>query len=133
MAKWEYHGEYKAIRCGTNIEKEQKEALGYGGRIIEVLRCTACNKLTFLDNSIRYDYCPHCGDKMQQYWEPVYPTWEEWLQSVGVMESAECIKNLCQRELLVDGIVAHAIPTRKVLDPIPADIAEKLGIEPKEG
>lgn len=65
--------------------------------------------------------------------EPVYPTWEEWLQSVDVMESAEHIKNRCQCELLIDGIVAHAIPTRKVLEPIPADIAQKLGLQPKEG
>ena len=70
MAEWEYRGEYKVIRCGTPIEKQQKEALGYGGRVIEKLRCTACNKLTMVDSSIRYDYCPHCGEKMLQYWEP---------------------------------------------------------------
>lgn len=64
--------------------------------------------------------------------EPVYPTWEEWLQSIGVMESVQSTKERCQRILLVDGIVAHAIPTTKVVEPIPADIAEKLNIKPKE-
>lgn len=39
--------------------------------------------------------------------EPVYPTWEEWLTTLGVQSFNELSK------------------------PIPADIAEKLGIEPK--
>ena len=67
-----------------------------------------------------------------EHQEPVYPTWEEWLQSVGVMESSQGLIRRIQSQLLIDGIPAHAIPTRKVLEPIPADIAEKLGIEPKE-
>jgi len=47
--------------------------------------------------------------------EPVYPTWFEWLKSVGTlpMEQTMCHRGLEQ--------------------PIPADIAQKLGIEPKEG
>lgn len=39
---------------------------------------------------------------------PVYPTWEEWFRSLGV-------------------------ENRKVNEPIPADIAEKIGLKPKEG
>lgn len=39
--------------------------------------------------------------------EPVYPTLAEWLRSIGL---------------------AH----HRMIDPIPADIAEKLGLEPKE-
>lgn len=39
----------------------------------------------------------------------VYPTWENWLTTLGVQSFNELSK------------------------PIPADIAEKLGIEPKEG
>ena len=51
--------------------------------------------------------------------EPKYPTWYEWLVSVGVLginKDRDCI--MLKPEL------RH---------PIPADIAEKLGIEPKEG
>lgn len=40
--------------------------------------------------------------------EPVYPTWENWLTTLGVQSFNELSK------------------------PIPADIAEKLGIAPKE-
>ena len=39
----------------------------------------------------------------------VYPTWENWLTTLGVQSFNELSK------------------------PIPADIAQKLGIEPKEG
>ena len=119
MAEWEYVNEIKVIRCGTSIEREQKEALGYGGRTIETLRCSKCHKVTFVDNSIRYDYCPHCGAKMKQYWEPQYPTWGEWLMSISVISG-----------LFPKGAI-DALGNLK--QPIPADMAEKLGIEPKEG
>lgn len=64
--------------------------------------------------------------------EPVYPTWEEWLQSVGVMESSEGLLRRTKGQLYIDGIPAHAVPTAKVLQPIPDDIAKKLGLDPKE-
>ena len=47
--------------------------------------------------------------------EPVYPTWFEWLKNVGALPADQ---TLCHRGLE---------------QPIPADIAQKLGIEPKEG
>ena len=62
--------------------------------------------------------------------EPVYPTWEEWLQSVGVMESSEGLLRRIQGQLLIDGIPTYSVPTSKVLQPMDADIAQKLGIEP---
>jgi hypothetical protein len=65
--------------------------------------------------------------------EPFYPTWEEWLQSVGVMESSKGLLSRLQGQLFIDGIPTHAVPTSKVLQPMDADIAQKLGIEPKEG
>jgi hypothetical protein len=45
----------------------------------------------------------------------VYPTWVEWFRQMGVVPSEQ----KCFHTWL--------------LDQIPADIAEKLGIEPKEG
>lgn len=53
--------------------------------------------------------------------EPVYPTWWEWLASIGAVT----------RKVKPD--VAATLIDTGVLDPIPADIAQKLGIEPKEG
>ena len=52
---------------------------------------------------------------------PQYPTWAEWLESQHVITQTpvEC------------GI--KILPAWYMFSPIPADIAEKLGIEPKEG
>ena len=54
--------------------------------------------------------------------EPVYPTWVEWLLSKGILidkSSSERFPNW--------------IPSFTAYDQIPADIAQKLGIQPKEG
>lgn len=51
--------------------------------------------------------------------EPVYPTWEEWLITQGVIKENP------------NGGVGWPMP--KLFERIPADTAEKLGIEPKEG
>jgi len=50
--------------------------------------------------------------------EPVYPTWGEWLIAIGIL----------YRD---DPRHAYSISI-KANTQIPADIAEKLGIEPKE-
>ena len=49
---------------------------------------------------------------------PVYPTWGEWLMSIGV----------------INGVHPHGAidALGNLKQPIPADIAQKLGIEPKE-
>lgn len=63
--------------------------------------------------------------------EPVFPTWGEWLISVG---AARKIPTGVPFELQ-DGEIVDS-PWDTVVDvytPIPADIAQKLGIEPKEG
>ena len=50
--------------------------------------------------------------------EPVYPRWIDWLADVG---------------LIINTANHYAFNFTAALDQIPADIAEKLGIEPKEG
>lgn len=56
--------------------------------------------------------------------EPVYPTWGEWLYSLHVVG----VHAMCAPE----PNFYYAIDD-KFNAPIPADLAEKLGIEPKEG
>ena len=46
--------------------------------------------------------------------EPVYPTWEEYLRNIGVIPTSQ---DIIQTFLKI---------------PIPADIAQKLGLKPKE-
>ncbi|MBP5710006.1 MAG: hypothetical protein J6W84_03410 [Bacteroidales bacterium] len=65
--------------------------------------------------------------------EPVYPTWVEWLNSIGLTKHDTgqfCVHkpNLYSYEIKEVDILNEA-----AYKPIPADIAQKLGIEPKEG
>ena len=50
--------------------------------------------------------------------EPVYPTWVDWLVDQG---------------LIFVTSNTYAFNFLKATDPIPVDLAQKLGIEPKEG
>ena len=101
-----------------------------------------CEKYTGrgICQSIDYDICPLKGhdlcskpitliniDKIQEgeeismrvaakHLEPVYPRWCDWLAEQGV---------------LADMRYWYAMNTEKMEQPIPADIAQKLGIEPK--
>jgi hypothetical protein len=63
------------------------------------------------------------GEKMIMSWaaehpEPVYPTWVEYLVGIGVIP----------HEIRLE--TADALMDTHLLKPIPADIAQKLGIEP---
>lgn len=54
--------------------------------------------------------------------EPVYPTWVEWLESKHVITVTQ-----------IDDYTKKVLPAFYMFSPIPADIAHKLGMEPKEG
>ena len=54
--------------------------------------------------------------------EPVYPTWAEWLMEHGLLYAS----NSAYMKRW------YVINQSGIEKPIPADIAEKLGIEPKE-
>ena len=55
--------------------------------------------------------------------EPVYPTWGDWLAEIG----------LISWENNGDGVYSVMVPTFKMCTQIPVDIAERLGLQPKEG
>ena len=57
--------------------------------------------------------------------EPVYPTWKEWLEEQRVVVHFDSVN--------AKGKKVKWELTNKSNCPIPADIAQKLGIEPKEG
>ena len=57
--------------------------------------------------------------------EPVYPTWGEWLEKQGIVK-------LVNSERYDEDYQKVLILLDSVENPIPADMAEKLGIEPKE-
>ena len=63
--------------------------------------------------------------------EPVYPLWGEWLTSIG---AARRVPTGLPFQLANGDIVDPPYEIEvNLYDRIPADIAEKLGIEPKEG
>ena len=69
----------------------------------------------------------------EEHPEPQYPTWLEWLESIGVMEDATPTMESLTRNLELFGRPIRSIPSEKIFEPIPDDIAKKLGIQPKEG
>lgn len=62
--KWIIRGKQMVL----NLEnaREQYSALGYPHRNIQQLQCSECRKITLVDESILYEYCPHCGCDMRQ-------------------------------------------------------------------
>jgi len=76
-----------------------------------VKRVSECNDADMFERTIMEWAAEHP--------EPVYPTWWEYLYEIGGMQVVSS---------------EHYSAVRTCLsNPIPADIAEKLGIEPKEG
>ena len=57
--------------------------------------------------------------------EPVYPTWGEWLEKQGV------VKTVLSPRYEENG-ASYYTSIYEITNPIPADIAEKLELQPKE-
>lgn len=77
-------------------------------------------------NSLRFDTSDEAGfvclEKTVMSWaaenpEPIYPRWIDWLADVG---------------LIINTADHYAFNFTAAVDQIPADIAQKLGLEPKE-
>ena len=101
-----------------------------------------CNSMTEMNGCedcpiVRNTHGARCGDmpgEMQdvesivcevekwatEHQEPVYPTWWEWLENMGIVSKAKSESS-------------KFFDTTRMYDNIPADIAQKLGIEPREG
>lgn len=71
----------------------------------------ACSIHDFIDNPGRIE--SNVMKWAAEHPEPVYPTWVDWFREMGVVAHTQ--------EYFHDWL----------LEPIPADIAKKLGIEPK--
>ena len=60
--KWRYIGRFPVVNLSN--AKEQYEELGFFHRWIESYQCPKCNKVTLVDDSIAYSYCPICGERL---------------------------------------------------------------------
>ena len=68
-----------------------------------------------------------------EHLEPQYPTWMEWLHDLGLIVRREGTFTEYGPNEVFSAIKKVDILTIKGYQSIPADIAQKLGIEPKEG
>lgn len=75
----------------------------------------SCSIKDIVDNSVEFE--KRVMSWAAEHPEQVYPTWEEWLIMQGVIKENP------------NGI---GWPMPKLFERIPADIVDKLGIEPKE-
>lgn len=62
-AHWNLVGKQMVINLAN--AREQYSELGYPHRNILQVQCDKCRLITMVDESIRYDYCPHCGADMR--------------------------------------------------------------------
>ena len=63
-AHWNLVGKQMVINLAN--AREQYSELGYPHRNILQMQCDKCGLITMVDESIRYDYCPHCGADMRE-------------------------------------------------------------------
>ena len=101
---WHYQREHKCpMECpmgGVNISQCRKIAFEFPGSVERIV-------MSWVD----------------EHSEPVYPTWFEWLEDIGIVSKAKS-----EYSQIYDVV----LPALKMFEPIPADIAKKLGIEPKD-
>ena len=91
-----------------------------GDRSCDICPLGGCNAIYEDDGDTDYaEIVEKVATWAAEHPEPSYPTWGEWLMSNGV------ISGLSPRGAI------DALGNLKT--PIPADIAQKFGIEPKEG
>ena len=94
-----------------------------------------CPSKTFLDKYVKAGRAERL-EKMVLSWadehpEPVYPTWAEWLAKNDILEVTCRAMSTTTASSSTQYIeTVRTLP--QFYRPIPADIAEKLGIEPKE-
>lgn len=65
--------------------------------------------------------------------EPVYPTWREWLIELGIVSFDVDFHSILDTRPTTLSNTVKAYINEEGSKPIPADTAQKLGLQPKEG
>lgn len=108
------------------------------GNCIEIKTCPLMKKPS-TESCIRYAFENPCDfENIVMAWaaehpEPVYPTWVEWLNLMGLTKHETgqfCVHMPNQNTYAIKEVDTLNEAAYK---PISADLARKLGIEPKEG
>lgn len=64
MAHWKYEQTRLFLRANPIDTVERAIITRKLFWPMDNLQCSSCNKITMVWSSIDYDYCPHCGAKM---------------------------------------------------------------------
>ena len=62
--RWEIEAEFKYKRGGRNTEA--KQIFGTEWRTMQRLKCSVCGMVVLVDDTIKYEYCPHCGARCEE-------------------------------------------------------------------
>lgn len=62
--KWKYEAGFKYKRGGRNTEA--KQIFGTEWRTMQRLKCSVCGMVVLVDDTIKYEYCPHCGARCEE-------------------------------------------------------------------
>jgi hypothetical protein len=108
---------------------QHMEKIG-GDRSCDICPLGGCNAIYEDDGNTDYaEIEEKVAAWAAEHKEPVYPSWIDWLMANGVIPDSNSAKHSME-----SGVRAATFyVTSKAFTPIPADIAQKLGIEPKEG
>ena len=98
-----------------------------GDRSCDICPLGGCNAIYEEDGSTDYaNVEKKVAAWAAEHLEPVYPSWIDWLMANGVIPDSNSAKHSME-----SGVRAATFyVTSKAFTPIPADIAQKLGIEP---
>ena len=115
----------KDWRRMCNAYTTDDESCCEGCRVVD-LREHGCGAIFEMDDSTDWQrYADAIAAWAAENPEPIYPTWKEWLEEQRVVVHFDSVNE--------KGKKVKWELTNKSNCPIPADIAQKLGIEPKEG
>lgn len=62
--RWKYEAGFKYKRGGRNTEA--KQIFGTEWRTMQRLKCSVCGMVVLVDDTIKYEYCPHCGARCEE-------------------------------------------------------------------
>lgn len=64
--KWIRGHERHFLDARINVNVEMKKDTGKGYHTYINARCSKCRMITIYNDSILYEYCPHCGARMEE-------------------------------------------------------------------
>lgn len=95
----------------------------------------SCGALLELEEDVYADIAETVDAWAAENPEPVYPTWAEWMEEMGLtMRSVTAARRILGTDSSQEATIPFIVTlSLNASNPIPADIAGKLGLKPKGG